>query len=264
MLRETTSRGRILYKYGRQVPDLKKLKEHREARSGDFARSSRNTPKCVLLLKRCEFLSKSANLPKQTSHAKFKKHAKPRACCAHSNHHYHQKNKCSEAAEHVLCRPMTPSSGQTLFEVRRLKRGFAKKILRIKPEEGADKQSMLNYLAEPLRTVSHLHFRNPHVYTVRRMNRTLRQRSACNCAAVCDWDPQTGEAEVLCVCAGAPFQYTAEYAGECTDTACFYMRDDLCVPGSQRARGARAGVGKLAKAGAPARERTPSLPRAAP
>jgi hypothetical protein len=42
------------------------------------------------------------------------------------------------------------------------------------------------------------------------------------------------------------------------------MRDDLCVPGSQRARGARAGVGKLAKAGAPARERTPSLPRAAP
>jgi hypothetical protein len=203
---------------------------------------------------------------KQTSHAKFKKHAKrfSRACCAHSNHHYHQKNKCSEAAEHVLCRPMTPSSGQTLFEVRRLKRGFAKKILRIKPEEGADKQSMLNYLAEPLRTVSHLHFRNPHVYTVRRMNRTMRQRSACNCAAVCDWDPQTGEAEVLCVCAGAPFQYTAEYAGECTDTACIYMRDDLCVPGSQRARGARAGVGKLAKAGAPARERTPSLPRAAP
>ena len=87
--------------------------------------------------------------------AKFKKHAKQ--CVPQIS----PKTTSALKRQDTCC--SVTSIGQTLFEVRRLNHGFVKKILSIKPEEGADEQSMLNDLDELLRTVSHLHFRNPHV-----------------------------------------------------------------------------------------------------
>jgi hypothetical protein len=72
-------------------------------------------------------------------------------------------------------------------------------------------------------------------YTVRRMNARVKAQVRCGCPSVAPWDQHTGESEVLCACPLGE-QLVCEYAGECSDTRRFYLRHDMCVPGSQRKR----------------------------
>jgi hypothetical protein len=80
-------------------------------------------------------------------------------------------------------------------------------------------------------------------YTVRRMNARVKAQVRCGCPSVAPWDPETGEAEILCACPLGE-QLVSEYAGECSDPRHFYMRHDLRVPGSQRKRPRAAEAGR--------------------
>jgi hypothetical protein len=143
------------------------------------------------------------------------------------------------------------ASAATLFERRMLKRGLCSALARVETARMVERHG----LWDPRCAAAHADYPEEQCYTVRRMNKRVKVQVGCPCPLVQAWDAQTGEAEVFCSCRLGE-RLSADYAGECSDPVHFLMRDDLCVPGSQAPRGARARgrAGPGARAGARAAE----------
>jgi pyruvate/2-oxoglutarate dehydrogenase complex dihydrolipoamide acyltransferase (E2) component len=150
----------------------------------------------------------------------------------------------------------------TIFERRMLARGLGARLEPVQTANCVERPCAGPRAAD---YAAHAVYPAARWYTVRRMNARVKAQVRCGCPSVAPWDQHTGEAEVLCACPLGE-QLVGEYAGECSDTRHFYMKHDLCVPGSQRKRargGDSAEAAEAARAEAAETARAEAAPRQA-